>query len=107
MNSEKVIDAICAACPGKRDFIVHEFNRGLREHGYPARIILLGLIEEFVGITEKPLIERAKIAARSIEDGFAKMFSKEFPDVDYETMMLDEERKRSADRLRRQKEPRR
>jgi hypothetical protein len=81
---------ILKACPGLEREVCAEFARA-SEYGYPAKIMLMGYIDRSEGAVALAVTERARMVARSLEDGFTAMMRREHPDLDVDTILITEE----------------
>lgn len=81
---------VLKACPGLEREVCAEFAR-LEEYGYPAKITLMGYVDRCEGAVASAVTERARMAVRSLEDGFSVMMRKEHPTIDLDALMMAEE----------------
>lgn len=81
---------VLKACPGLEREVCAEFAR-VGEYGYPAKITLMGYVDRCEGAVASAVTERARMAVRSLEDGFMTMMRREHPDLDVDTILIIEE----------------
>lgn len=93
--NKAVKQIILKACPNLEREVSEELGR-LEEYGYPAKIFILGYIDRSEGSVPAPVTERARMAVRSLEDGFTALVRVERPEMDIDTIMVEEEMKQRA-----------
>lgn len=85
-----VKNLILRACPGLEREVCAEIAR-LGEYGYPAKITLMGYVDRCEGAVGVAVTERARMAVRSLEDGFTVMMRREHPTIDLDALLMAEE----------------
>jgi phosphosulfolactate synthase (CoM biosynthesis protein A) len=93
--NKAVKQIILKACPNLEREVSEELGR-LEEYGYPAKIFLLGYIDRSEGSVPVSVTERARMAVRSLEDGFMALVRVERPEMDIDAIMVEEEMKQRA-----------
>jgi len=95
MISRKIKHLILIACPGLEREVLREFER-FEENAYPAKIVVMGYIDRNDGKIPRHVTERARIALRSLKDGYELFIKHNFPQIDFDSLMAKEEMKRRA-----------
>lgn len=85
-----VKNLVLKACPGLEREVCAEFAR-VGEYGYPVKITLMGYVDRCEGAVTPAVTERARMAVRSLEDGFMTMMRKEHPTIDVDALLMAEE----------------